>query len=182
MLLIRVFLLSLLFSFSVIAEEETEEQAAEDSNIAPAWSLKKGDDVYGSEQLQGKPYVLHFWATWCPYCKKLQPGLDSISKDYIDDNIPTYAVSFWENKRAKPIKEMQNRGLDLNVLVQGDEVAKSFNIQATPATLFIDHNGEILVKLNTSDPNDPQLRLAYELLKDNFKKKDEPAPAEEETE
>lgn len=180
MLLARIFLLSLLFSFSVIAEDEA--QADEDSTKAPAWSLKKGDQVYGSEQLKGKPYVIHFWATWCPYCKKLQPGLDSVSNDYKDHGIPTYAVSFWENARAKPIVEMKNRGLGLEVLVKGDEMAKAFKVQGTPTTVFIDHEGEMLVKLNTSDPNDPQIRLAYELLKDNYNKKDEPKPDEEDGE
>ena len=181
MLLVRLFLLSLLISFSVVAEEEAEASSTEEVTTAPTWSLKKGDDVVGTDQLQGKPYVIHFWATWCPYCKRLQPGLESISQDYIDEGIPTYAVSFWENSRAKPVEEMKNRGLSLNVLVKGDEVAKSFGIEATPATIFIDHNGEILAKLNTSDPNDPQLRLAYEQLKDNFEKKDEPVPTEEDS-
>ena len=180
MLLVRIFLLSLLFSFSVIAEEET--QSDDDSTSAPTWSLTKADQAYGSEQLSGQPYVIHFWATWCPYCKKLQPGLASVSHDYKDKGIPTYAVSFWENARAKPIKEMKNRGLDLEVLVNGDEVAKAFKVQGTPTTVFVDHEGEILVKLNTSDPNDPQIRLAYELLKDNYSKKDEPKPAEEDSE
>lgn len=180
MLLVRVFLLSLLFSFSVIAEEET--QSDDDNTSAPTWSLTKADQAYGSEQLSGQPYVIHFWATWCPYCKKLQPGLASVSSDYKDNGIPTYAVSFWENARAKPIKEMKNRGLDLEVLVNGDEVAKAFKVQGTPTTVFVDHEGEILVKLNTSDPNDPQIRLAYELLKDNYSKKDEPEPAEEDSE
>ena len=180
MLLVRIFLLSLLFSFSVIAEDE-EVVEQEEMTTAPAWSLKKDEVVYGSEQLQGKPYVIHFWATWCPYCKRLQPGLESISRDYEDKGIPTYAVSFWENTRAKPIEEMKNRGLNLNVLIKGDEVAKSFGIEATPATIFIDHKGEILVKLNTSDPNDPQIRLAYEQLKDNYAKKDEAEPAEEDS-
>lgn len=182
MLLIRIFLLSLLFSFSVVAEEEETPQEQEELTTAPNWSLKKEETVYGSEQLQGKPYVIHFWATWCPYCKRLQPGLESVSRDYKDLGIPTYAISFWETDRAKPIKEMKSRGLDLNVLVKGDEVAKSFRIEATPATIFIDHNGEILAKLNTSDPNDPQLRLAYEQLKDNFKAKDAAKPAEEDSE
>lgn len=179
MLLIRILLLSLLFSFPALAEEETLEQ---DDTSAPSWSLQKADISYGSESLVGKPYVIHFWATWCPYCKKLQPGLDSMSKDYQDTGIATYAVSFWENAKAKPIKEMQRRGLDLEVLINGDEVAKAFNVQGTPTTLFVDHEGEIVARLTTSDPNDPQIRLAYELLKDNYSKKDEPKPTAEDSE
>lgn len=175
LMIIRALLLSLLVSYSINAEEVT----AEVDSAAPTWSLKKGEQVYGSEQAQGKPYVLHFWATWCPYCKKLQPGLASVAENYIDDGISTYAVSFWEDDRAKPIKEMKRRGLDLNVLVKGDEVAKAFAVQGTPTTIFIDHNGDIAVKLHTSDPNDPQIRIAYELLKDGYQDKDKVLPAEQ---
>lgn len=182
MLLLRL-LFILLVSFSVQAEEE-EQESNEPLTTSPAWTLKMGDKAYGSEQFKGKPYVLHFWATWCPYCKRLQPGLDSIAKDYRAKGIQTYAMSFWENKRAKPIREMKNRGLGLKVLVKGDEVAKSFHVQTTPTTFFIDQDGDILATLNTSDPNDPQIRLAYEQLKDGYKEKElaEPEQVTEQTE
>lgn len=177
---IRFLLLILLFSLPVFADEEAEQEAEESSNVAPEWTLKKDDTVYGTPQLTGKPYVIHFWATWCPYCKRLQPGLDSVSRDYKDDGIATYAISFWENPRANPEREMVNRGLGLKVLVKGDDVAKSFGVQGTPTTVFINHDGEIISRLNTSDPNDPQLRLAYEALLDGFEKSKQPKPKNEE--
>ena len=179
MSIIRFLLLTLLFSFSVLAEDEVE-TSEDTSNTAPEWTLKNGDSVYGTSQLTGKPYVIHFWATWCPYCKRLQPGLESVSRDYREDGIATYAVSFWENPRANPEREMMNRGLNLKVLVKGDEVAKSFGVQGTPTTVFINHDGEIISRLNTSDPNDPQLRLAYEALLDGLEKSKEPTPESEE--
>lgn len=181
MLFTRLLLIILLFSFPVFADEEPEAGEQEEvSNVAPDWSLKNGELVYGTQQLVGKPYVIHFWATWCPYCKRLQPGLESVSRDYKEDGIATYAISFWENPRANPEREMMNRGLSLKVLIKGDDVAKSFGVQGTPATVFINHDGEITSRLNTSDPNDPQLRLAYEALLDAFKKSKEPKPETEE--
>jgi thiol-disulfide isomerase/thioredoxin len=47
--------------------------------LAPAWSLynEAGTEVQSTE-FAGKPLIVHFGATWCPYCKKLQPGLDKL--------------------------------------------------------------------------------------------------------
>jgi thioredoxin-related protein len=64
---------------------------------------------------------------------------------------------------------MKRRGLDLKVLVDGDEAAKSFDVTSTPTTVFINHRGEIVFTYILSDPNDPQLRLAYETLVDQVK-------------
>lgn len=181
------FLLSLVLSFSLLAAEpeppetneaETEEvepELDEDGNpiikpdMAPQWSLSDGAELeVTSQSLAGKPYVLHFWATWCPYCKKLQPGLEVISEDYIDKGIKTFAVSFWENPRATPVEEMANRGLFLPVLIEGDDVAKAFGVLGTPTTIFVNGDGEIAFTYTASNPNDPQIRVAYELLLDSM--------------
>lgn len=173
---LKIKLLAMLFlcSFSLFALSD-EPELDEDGNpvikavIAPAWQIKNDTIELSSESLLGKPYVLHFWATWCPDCKKLQPGLETISKGYVNKGIETYAISFWENPRAKPIKEMKRRGLDLRVLINGDDVAKLFDVTKTPTTVFINHRGEIVLTYAQSDPNDPQLRLAYEKLVDQVK-------------
>lgn len=148
---------------------------------APEWVLTdgKGGNV-SSADLAGQPYVLTFWATWCPYCKKFQPGLDYIALDYIDVGIPTYAVSFWENDGAKPAEEMEARGLYLPVLVEGDNVAKAFGVLGTPTTIFVNQDGEIVYRHTAFDPNDPQLRAAYEQLKDEMENPKPKVPEGEE--
>ena len=164
-------------SFSALAfEPETEPELDEDGNpiikadMAPSWSLRRGDgEDITSEAHKDKPYVLHFWATWCPYCKRLQPGLETLANDYAKQGITTYAVSFWENPKARPVQEMENRGLSLPVLVEGDAVAKSFGVFGTPTTVFVNKKGEISLVYQKSDPNDPELRVAYEALLDSMK-------------
>lgn len=177
------FVLFVLVCFLPLQLLADEPEVDEDGNPivqvdeAPQWSLLDADgNTIGSEQLKGKPYVLHFWATWCPYCKRLQPGLDGISIGYVKDDITTYAVSFWENPKARPVEEMANRGLLLPVLIEGDEVAKSFGVMGTPTTLFINHKGEISHRHLDSNPNDPQIRVAYELLKDQYTERDNETP------
>ena len=171
--MLKFLTITFFMSFSLLAfEPEPEEpELDEDGNpiikadVAPEWRLKDADgNEVTSESLKDKAYVLHFWATWCPYCKRLQPGLETISMGYAKKGIPTYAVSFWQNPKARPVDEMKQRGLMLPVLLEGDAVAKSFGVFGTPTTVFINKSGEISTVHTDSDPNDPQLRVAYELL------------------
>ena len=41
------------------------------NEIAKPWQLKtQSGDIINFDQYKNKPVILHFWATWCPYCKK----------------------------------------------------------------------------------------------------------------
>lgn len=178
----RLLLLLAFASYSLFAEdseEEAEPELDEDGNPivveegvteAPEWKLKdaEGNEV-SSDTLKDKAYVLHFWASWHPYAKELQAGLDGIAIGYVKKGIPTYAVSYWEKSRAKPTQDMVNRGLMLPVLEKGDQVAKEFGVIGVPTTLFIKKDGEIVHRHTDFDPNDPQIRVAYEMLADSLK-------------
>ena len=115
---------------------------------------------------RGKPVILHFWATWCPYCKRLQPALNRIYMDNKDKDLVLLGISWTEDKGTKPQEALELRGHSFKTLINGDEVAKHYGVKGTPTTMFIDREGNILATTNTSDPKDPQLeRLVKTLLK-----------------
>ncbi len=174
---------------SALAFDEDEPELDEDGNpivkpdMAPEWQLRGADNlIVSSKDLAGKPYVLSFCASWSPYCDKFLPGLDYISIDYVNEGIPTYAVSFWENSNAKPLKAFEKLGLMLPMLVDGDEVAKGFGVLGVPTTVFVNQDGEIVYRHTEFDPNDPQLRVAYEELKELWKNPPPENPEEDDGE
>lgn len=112
----------------------------------------------------GRPLVLHFWATWCPYCKKLQPGLDKLAKRYKPAGLVVLGISFREEKGAHPQRVLQERGHQFRTLIDGDEVAGRYGVRGTPTTFFIDPRGQVLWVTNSSDPNDPQLEYYAQRL------------------
>lgn len=124
----------------------------------PDWVLYKQDGtLVKSSDYTGKPLILHFWATWCPYCKRLQPGLDAIQKKYSEKGLHVLAVSLKEESGAKPQSELESRGLSLQTLVNGESLGiDQLNIDGTPTTLFIGPDGKILGSTMQSDPQDPK--------------------------
>lgn len=132
---------------------------------APEWTLK---DAQGKEvslqDYEGKVLILHFWATWCPYCKRLQPGLDKLYKEYKEQGVELISISFAEDEGAQPQKSIDDRGHHFKTLLHGDEVAKMYQVSGTPTTFFIDKKGELVAVTHTSNPDEPGMRKIIEKL------------------
>jgi len=125
------------------------------------WSLKtqNGKDISLS-LYKDKPIILHFWATWCPYCKKLQPKLVELQKKYQSSGVEIIAISFNEDEGALPQDVLASRGYTFLTAINGDEVAESYSVRGTPTTFFINKNKEVIFKSTSSNVNDPRLDLA----------------------
>jgi peroxiredoxin len=66
---------------------------------APLFELKGIDDkTYSLDQLKGKYVVIHFAATWCPFCNAEAPFLEELSKNYRDKNVQVFIIDVKEDK------------------------------------------------------------------------------------
>ncbi len=138
-----------------------------DYPTAPAWQLKTqaGENISLSDY-RGKPVILHFWATWCPYCKKLQPKLVELEKKYQDSGIKIVSISFNEDEGAMPQDEIKARGYDFITAVNGEAVVELYGVKGTPTTFFINRQGKAIYKSTSSDITNPKLALAVkEIIK-----------------
>lgn len=157
-------------------------QALAGKQYMPEWELKTADgEIIKSSDLIGKPLILHFWATWCPYCKRVQPGLDALYKKYQDKGLQMVAISFNEDEGAEPQKVIEERGHSFKTLVNGDMVAnKLFSVTGTPTTYFIHADGSVLVSTKTSKPDDRGLEEAVKMLFRKMEKMEKKRKAEAE--
>jgi len=147
-------LLFLIFTFSIPA-------LAQGGELAPPWQLTSQDGKPVSlSQYKNKPVILHFWATWCPYCKRLQPKLSELQKKYQASGLELLAVSFNEDEGAKPQDEIYARGYDFITAVKGEAVAALYGVRGTPTTFFIKRSGEVLYRSSSSDISNPKLEQA----------------------
>jgi peroxiredoxin len=83
--------------FSIAAN--AQEQQPMLGQTAPSFTLKALDGkTYSSEQLRGKYVVIHFAATWCPFCNAEAPYLQELYKSYHDKGVAVFIVDVKEDK------------------------------------------------------------------------------------
>lgn len=162
----------LFIMFSFVAFTAVAGEKSEKITQAPQWELyDETNHLFKSSDYAGKPLIIHFWATWCPYCKKLQPGLERLHEKYAEDGLQMISISFWEDEGATPQSVLNDRGLSMKTLVNGDKVAKElFHVKGTPTTFFIDAKGNIIAKTRISDPDDPRLEKVVRIIMGKDKK------------
>ncbi|REL25993.1 TlpA family protein disulfide reductase [Thalassotalea euphylliae] len=153
-----LFLLTLNNAF---AEQKTSSNTP--SNIVPDWQLtmQNGEPI-NWQMFEGKPVILHFWATWCPYCKRLQPKLVELVEKH--PNVILVGISFNEDSDATPQDVLEERGYTFKTAVNGEKVAQQYGVAGTPTTFFIKPNGEAIFKYVNSDINDPRLLKATQVI------------------
>jgi thiol-disulfide isomerase/thioredoxin len=157
-------LLLLLISLTPFAGEAKDNINSQ----APHWQLQtQAGKSIALADYQGKPIILHFWATWCPYCKKLQPKLVALTEKYKNTGIKIVAISFNEDDGAKPQDEINQRGYQFITAVNGEKVAQQYGVRGTPTTYFINRNGSVIFKTSSSNIKDPRFELAVkEIIKE----------------
>jgi peroxiredoxin len=113
-------------------------------NSAPDFSLEdlNGRNVSLSSFI-GKPVLLNFWATWCPYCRKERAHLDKLYKDYSDKNLVIVSISI--DRSVETFKKfMEKKPAHFVNLYDGQSrVASTFHVAGLPTSFLIDRNGII---------------------------------------
>jgi thiol-disulfide isomerase/thioredoxin len=88
---------------------------------------------------EGKPIILHFWATSCPACKLEAPNIEAVSKKY---EVLSIAVNSGSNEDIRAY--MDNNGLSFNVLNdQEGRWSTAYKIEAFPTTFIYDAKGKL---------------------------------------
>jgi peroxiredoxin len=110
------------------------------------------------KDLEGRPYslerlakekdvvVLHFWATWCPYCRAEIPGLARIHNELAAKGVTVLAVSVDDNLSALRRFVAGNK-LPYPVIPdveQGFELADGYAVEGIPITYLIGRDGLIV--------------------------------------
>ena len=157
--------LAALLAISTQAFAQQQDSTSNHQNQAPDWQLsQQNGEPINWKMYQGKPVILHFWATWCPYCKRLQPKLVELANQYQQQDVTIVGISFNEDEGATPQDVLTSRGYTFKTAVDGDKVAQKYGVVGTPTTFFINRNGEAIFKYTNSDVNDPRLAQAVKAI------------------
>ena len=105
---------------------------------------KDGNTVKLSDFV-GKPIVLNFWATWCPYCLEEMPEFNKAAKELPDVTFLMLNATTTEGETlAKAKNYVLQNGFEFPVLYDTKgEAVNRFGISSFPTTFFIDESGVI---------------------------------------
>lgn len=89
---------------------------------------------------QGKPVLIHFWATWCGICEFSKESIEALAKDYSVINIATQSAD-----DEQLLSYAAEHNLNPNIIVNDLDGTwmKRFGAKAVPADFIIDSNGNI---------------------------------------
>ncbi len=117
---------------------------------APDIALPNPDgDVITLSSLRGNYVLIDFWAAWCRPCRQENPNVVRLYNQYSKRNFEILGVSLDRTKEAW-LKAIDDDGLtwkhisDLKYF--NSEAARTYQINAIPATYLIDPDGKIIAK------------------------------------
>ena len=97
---------------------------------------------------QGKPTILFFWTTWCPYCRKEIKVLNQMYSQLAKDGVVIFGINIGETS-YKVKRFFRDYALNLRILLDEDgKAADKYDVIGVPTYIFLDKSGRILSQAN----------------------------------
>ena len=105
---------------------------------------KDGNEI-DLESFLGKPVVINFWATWCPYCVAELSDFDRIAGEY-RDSVNFMFIDVTDGRREtveKALKYIEERGYEniTSVYDTRGNASGLFRIRSLPTTIYLNGDG-----------------------------------------
>lgn len=110
-------------------------------NPVPAFSLVSATsgETWDSESLNGRPYALLFFATWCGSCRSEMPAVARILQER--PSLRLIAVS--DEPEDRVARYLASSGLALPAAGGAGGMFASFGVRAVPTMVVVDRRGVV---------------------------------------
>ena len=95
-------------------------------------------------ETQGRPRILHFWATWCPPCREELPGLLAYAAEGEMSVLVVSVDQDWRDVR----RFLGSDPPPSVLLAEADDVEASFNARSLPVTFVVDRDNRLRLRLD----------------------------------
>lgn len=131
-------LIAILLAATLVAQERPRDKM-------PVYRAKSttGESL-DNTAVEGKPVLIQLWATWCGYCRKDQPIVEKLSKEFADKGLVILAVNVGEprDKVNAYLKENPRPGVKM-VFSEDSNLAPMIQPQGFPFYVLLDKEGRI---------------------------------------
>jgi len=117
---------------------------SDDVEPAPRFHAKTlAGETYSNESVKGKVVLLQFWTTWCPYCRREQPLVDDVQREYGGKGLLVLAIDVGESKKTVKKYLADHPRTCPIVLNEDTNLAAMYAANAYPIYVVIDKDGNI---------------------------------------
>ncbi|MDD5109144.1 MAG: TlpA disulfide reductase family protein [Candidatus Omnitrophica bacterium] len=93
---------------------------------------------------KGRPTILFFWTTWCPYCREELKTLNQLYPQMKKEGITVFAVNVGEPSYAVR-KFFVSHIISFGLLLDTDEeAANKYNVIGVPTYVFMTKSGQVI--------------------------------------
>ena len=136
-----------MFKQQKLAQKEQDELLAPGTPM-PEISMKDpSGKTISLSSLKGKIVLVDFWASWCGPCRKENPNVVRLYKQYNKKGFEVFSVSLDEDKQ-KWLDAIQKDGLNWTHVSElagwSTSACAQFKINAIPFTILVDKDGKVI--------------------------------------
>jgi thiol-disulfide isomerase/thioredoxin len=104
-----------------------------------------GAAVNLADYIGRKPVLIQFWATWCPLCSALEPGLRAAQRRH-GDALEVLVIAVGVNQNPRTIRRhIENHPLPGRVLFDGrGQATRAFKAPTTSYVVALDGRGRVV--------------------------------------
>ncbi len=123
----------------------------------PDFELKtaSGEPVTLEDQ-RGKVTVLYYWGTWCVPCRQFSPLVSGLVDTFAGKEVVVLAPSFMESVPEAAAEMISRNGYKQTLLVEADEMRRSYNVRVAPTIDVIDSQGRLIIRETNSKEESAQ--------------------------
>lgn len=115
---------------------------------APSFVLPRldGEGELTSDRLQGSPYIVNFWASWCSACQRENQALRSAYAGWQEQGVALVGVSFDDSAGAARSFRRRHGGAWPLAGDPSGALATAYGVASVPSTFVVSEDGTVLAK------------------------------------
>ena len=125
---------------------------ADVGGLAPNFSAPSPEgEILALNDVLGKYTIIDFWASWCKPCRRENPNVVRVYKQYHNKGLNIISVSLDKaGQKDRWLKAIEDDQMDWyhvsNLQGWNEPIAKMYSVRSIPATFLLDEEGNIIAK------------------------------------